>query len=177
MYDIEKIIAKINHQDTTYTELQNLYDNVVKSLEVSEEHRELITETIVNRIWVEFPAKAKKKFGAKDAEARELLRNYHLELEGIFDLSGNILKGGVKTGGHMINGSKFVNVYISYKNNEQYGVSLSIDQATVDSAFEFVVKKYCTKKGDKPKTRKKFGANKFREATELYGRYLREIIK
>ena len=50
-----------------------------------------------------------------------------------FDLSGNKVGQGVKTGGWMINGSRYVDVYLSYKTPEGKNLSIAWIQQEVDS--------------------------------------------
>ncbi len=128
----EKIVGVIEKGEQTKTQLVNQYNNVVASDKISEEEREVIVAALEKQLKLRFPAAAKKIFGARDAQARDLLSEIDANISEDFDLSGNILKNGVKSGGEMIAGRWHIDVYLSYKNQHGYGASIGLRQVNID---------------------------------------------
>lgn len=86
----------------------------------------------------DFPRTANRMFGAKESEAKALLEEVFCKLAAAHNLSGNRLKNGVKAGGDMISGQKFVDVYLSYRNASGVGAILILAQD--DPASELTAK-------------------------------------
>jgi len=61
----------------------------------------------------------------KYAEARDFLEEVWSQLDNEFDLAGNTVKNGVKTGGGKRGGGQFLDLYISYRNAERWNVNLA----------------------------------------------------
>jgi hypothetical protein len=87
----------------------------------------------MHRLRVVSPAIATRLGGPKDEQGREFLNALYERIAADFDLSGNQLKNGVKTGGYMINGMQYVDVYISYKTATKKNLSLAWIQKDVES--------------------------------------------
>lgn len=104
--------------------LLNFYDNAKKNDEIKDCEREILIETIETRLREIAPAAATRKLGPKDSDARTYLTRVYRKVSDLYDLSGNRVKNGVKTGGDMITGRKFVDVYISFKNGEGWNAGL-----------------------------------------------------
>lgn len=85
------------------------------------------------------PAIATRLGGPKDEQGRDFLEALYKEIATEFDLSGNHLKNGVKTGGYMINGTRYVDVYISYKTATEKNLSLAWIQNEVGSEADLSI--------------------------------------
>lgn len=102
---------------TDSKKLINFYNNTSAHKDITEYEREVLLEVIEGKLREIAPAAATRALGRnKDADARIYLDGIYQQTLDQFDLSGNRVKNGVKTGGGMISGRKFVDVYISYKN-------------------------------------------------------------
>ncbi|WP_172978570.1 MULTISPECIES: hypothetical protein [unclassified Ruegeria] len=116
--------------------LVRFHENVERFKGIDEVQREDLIETIEERLRSISPGVATKVFGPKDSAARECLEQIFLRTASEFDLSGNEVKNGVKTGGDMIAGRKHVDVYISYKNNEKWRAALAwLQDSPGDQAY------------------------------------------
>jgi hypothetical protein len=142
--DIKKLIAKIKEGKLSQQELINLYNNANRSNSVSEDDKEKIISAIEETTRLRFPKAANKLFGAKDNQAREILLEIYQRLEKKFNFASNKLRNGVKTGGDMIAGRCFIQVYLSYKNLQNFGASLDLQQDCVDSELKAFVRYYKT---------------------------------
>ena len=122
--------------------LRQQYKNILGYELITDEERELLTEKIEKLIKTNHPKLSKNIFGPKDAEGRAILQKMLEDLKVIFDFSGNVIKNGVKTGGLMIAGDKYVDVYMSYKNKDKYGALISYSKDRIDSHPYFTIIKY-----------------------------------
>ena len=139
---VADILKIIQEKDFNSVSLNNFYNNALKEDNISELEREFIIAAVEKKIRIKDPRKAKQIFCSKDAQARELLDGIYTDLASEYDLSTNNVGPGVKTGGHMISGRVFVDVYFSYKNFNKWNLGLSIIQETVESAQIARVKLY-----------------------------------
>ncbi|HAR51260.1 hypothetical protein [Roseovarius nubinhibens] len=117
------------------TSLLNAFDNALNYKErgkIEEHEFELISSEVEKRLREIAPAQATKKFGPKDGEALRVLSEVYEQLKEDFDLGQNRVGNGVKVGGYMINGTRFVDRYISYKGVNNINVSLAWLQITPD---------------------------------------------
>ena len=125
---IQKILEDIENKDRTYDQLRNFYQNIHDSDIITEYERENLIEVVEKKIKVNFPAKAKKQFGSKDAEAVIVLQEIYAKLDAEFDLSNNeknAVKSGVKVGGDMISGKNmFVDTFLSKQNKQKLTLDL-----------------------------------------------------
>ncbi|WP_170399304.1 hypothetical protein [Ruegeria arenilitoris] len=117
--------------------LKQLHANIQRHAALEDADREMLNEAVMMRLRTVSPAIATRLGGPKDAQAREFLEGFFEQLAAEFDLSGNRLKNGVKTGGHMINGSKYIDVYISYKTETGKNLSLAWIQKEPESPAYF----------------------------------------
>lgn len=115
------------------TALKRLHTNIHRHPDLEDVDREALDEAVVNRLRVISPAIATRLGGPKDEQGREFLQSLYERISAKFDLSGNQLKNGVKTGGYMINGTRYVDVYISYKTATKENLSLAWIQNDVGS--------------------------------------------
>lgn len=134
-----------------------------------------VAEAAKNKLRTEFPQAANRLFGAKEKEAVSILEDALQNISSSFNLSGNKLKNGVKAGGGMLKGEKYIDLYISYKNGANVGVFLGLVQDNAESEMFAKVGHYGT------------GANSFREeqyfqmgewdkAVASYGQQLAKVL-
>ena len=114
----KKLIDNINKGQYNQKELINLYKNAQSVNSIVDSQKESIIEAIEKSTRLKFPAAAKKMFGAKDSEARDILEKLYSRISGSCNLEKNKLKNGVKTGGGMIAGDCYIQIYLSYKNEK-----------------------------------------------------------
>lgn len=146
--DIDGFVEKINSGKYSQKELVTLYKNTLASKNASESDREKIVSAIELSLKIKFPAAAKKMFGAKDADARDILDKIFNSMIAQFDLSSNTVGNGVKTGGLMISGEYYIDVYLSYKNNDKQAAFLNLTQEKADGELVARVGRYQTASKD-----------------------------
>ncbi|MFC0281524.1 hypothetical protein ACFOHK_15510 [Falsigemmobacter intermedius] len=129
---IEKLMSRIAAESDANS-LRNIHANISKHPELDDADRERLTEAVVNRLRVVSPKLAKTFGGPKDGPARIFLQKVYEESAERFDLSGNVLKNGVKTGGLMISGQFYLDVYLSYKTASGLNLALTWLQETPDA--------------------------------------------
>ena len=162
------LLARIRSGSLSEKELINLYNNT-KDKGVPE-----VTAAIERQMRGQFPRAANRLFGKKESDAVERLQEAIALLEGQVPLETNALKNGVKPGGKMLAGEKYLNVYVSYRNAAGVGASLSMEQDTIDSELYAVVGHY--KIGhDSFRNKRKYTMEAFSEATAEYIRLVREV--
>ncbi len=106
-----------------------MYHNCLRYGDLTEEESELLISAIEKRMRIDFPKEATKLFGPKDSEPKKLLQEIYDRLRTTYDLSDDILPGeGVKTGGRIIRGEAFIDIYISYKNPDMWNVGIGYIQ-------------------------------------------------
>ncbi len=128
------LINNINQGNYNKDELLNLYNNAQSGNSNDDSQKEEIIEAVEKSIRSKSPTYANKIFGPKDLEARDILYKLNKKiLDETFDLSDNKVKNGVKTGGDMIAGRYFIQVYLSYKNQENNGVQIKLEQKKAES--------------------------------------------
>lgn len=172
-----KIKEIIENKEYKIKELQNFYNNINNSKEISEYEKEFLTEIVEKKIRIEFPSKAKKILGGKSEKAKELLDEVMVNLLKEFNWSNNRVKTKVKAGGTMISGKEFVCHYISYKNEDNYSSGLVYRQKTPDEDTHLeVYYKKVGKDSDQNKKEKIFPVQLKDEAVTLFREYLREVI-
>lgn len=125
-------LSRISELDDA-TKLKQLHANIHRHPDLEDADREELDEAVLQRLRVVSPAIAKRLGGPKDEQGREFLQTLYERIAAEFDLSGNQLKNGVKTGGYMINGTRYVDVYISYKTATKTNLSLAWIQDDVGS--------------------------------------------
>jgi hypothetical protein len=174
---IEELVERIEANRYDEKQLINLYNNANANNELSEEDKENLIEAIEKNTRLRFPRAAKRIFGAKESVATEMLEKLYSKISASYDLTANRLKNGVKTGGLMISGKLYIEVYISYKNADNQGVFLSLTQDTVDDELVVIVRRYSTHKPESGvKWEKTGGIDRFDEFSNVYEEYLKEIL-
>ena len=89
-----KIKGIVENKEYKIKELQNFYNNINNSKEISEYEKEFLTEIVEKKIRVEFPSKAKKILGGKSEKAKGLLEELMVDLLKEFDWSNNNVGNG-----------------------------------------------------------------------------------
>ena len=130
---VRRALDVIATKALTRAEMRNFYANAVRVSGITDAEREAVIAALETRIRISAPREAKALFGPKDAEARALLARVHDARAAEFDLSGNTVGSGVKTGGDMISGESHVSVYISYKGADRRHATLGVFQRTPDA--------------------------------------------
>jgi hypothetical protein len=130
--DVAAALRRIESRVLSERELLVTLQNVARSSCISEVDRERLVSALEAALRSQFPKSANRLFGPKDAEAREFLIEL-LGPAGALAREGNMVGSGVKTGGYQFDGSRYINVYVSYKNSSGLGVSLDFNQDTVDT--------------------------------------------
>lgn len=113
--------------------LRTIYQNAINHQNITEFEREMVVEALEQRMREVSPNDATRLFGPRDSAVRQFMENTYKSLTSEFDFAANRVKNGVKVGGHMINGEKFVDLYLSYKSDGGVNVGLSWVQEKADS--------------------------------------------
>lgn len=174
---VRRALAVIETKEITRNGLRNFYENAIRDPNITETEREAIIAALETKIRISAPRDAKALFGPKDAEARALLGKIHDALAAEFDLSGNTVGSGVKTGGSMISGEMYVDVYISYKAEDRRHATFGYLMKKPGSDPILVLRLYQTGKGaTEPDLREEFPIDKFDEAAARYRANLMRIF-
>ncbi len=171
-----KALQLISKEDITDKQLVNLLNNVKAEALITEEDKELLVDTIAKRLKVISPSKAKVIFGDKGTEAIEILTRVHDIISSKHDLTKNVLKNGVKTGGNMMSGEAYICFYLSYKNSDQQGCALTYFQESVETLPQLFVKRYRTGKLREEPEEFSFSTAQFEEVAALYDNYLSTLL-
>ncbi|WP_339770588.1 hypothetical protein [uncultured Pseudosulfitobacter sp.] len=129
---VQATLGRIQELDDAAA-LKRLHENIHRHPDLEDVDREKLDEAIMKRLRIVSPSIATRLGGPKDEQGREFLQALYERIAAEFDLSGNQLKNGVKTGGYMINGTRYVDVYISYKTATKTNLSLAWIQDDVAS--------------------------------------------
>lgn len=174
---VRRALKVIETKDLSRKSLRAFYDNTMRDQEVTDAEREVLIAALEARIRITSPGDAKKLFGPKDAQARILLEQIRHILSAEFDLSNNTVGGGVKTGGAMMRGDSYVDVYISYKSIDRWHVSMSYLQPKASEDPTLVVRLYRTgMESTDPETRDVFHIDEIESATSRYREHLMSIL-
>lgn len=175
--EIKDLIKNIEEDKYTAKQLINLYNNAMAKKGLDESEKEHLIEAIEKNIRARFPKAAKSIFGPKGTVASERLAAFCVELAKEFDLTSNKLKNGVKSGGEMISGRKYIDYYISYKNSSNQGVAMTLFQNNFDDELEVAVERYQTHSKDGKTLHRHVSAmDDFDDLANQYKAYLSEII-
>ena len=86
-----------------------------------------LLDAIHTQLWQRFPAKARKRFGAKGKKAQMTLEALAKDLAARYDLRDNQVGSHVKVGGlARAKDGYFLDLYISYKRKDGESVALSL---------------------------------------------------
>jgi len=142
MADIPRLLERVRSGKYDETELLNLFKNASKSTAVSDNERASILELVETELRKNYPRVANRHLGAIDKQAREYLESVYQEISAEFDLSGNKIKNGVKTGAAVLAGDAVIDVYISYKNDQGIGAVLAAYQPSIEEPISYQVFMY-----------------------------------
>lgn len=174
---VRRALAVIETKEMSRNGLRNFYENATQDRDITEAEREAVIAALENKIRISAPRDAKALFGPKDAEARSLLGKIHDALAADFDLSGNKVGSGVKTGGSMISGKVHVDVYISYKAEDRRHAMLGYLVKKPGTDPTLVVRLYQTGKDvTEPELREVFPIDALEEAAARYRANLMRIL-
>lgn len=168
-YD-EKLVASIQEGKFSEKELINLYDNAIKK------GRDDLIVHIKLRLRSDFPRAANRLFGAKQVDAVDKLTILLANITEKYDLSKNTVGRGVKAGGDMVSGRKYLDYYISYKNSSKYVAAFGLVQDAADSELKVVLKNYKTGEDAFLETTI-YGMDDYVSATAVYEQSLLKILE
>ncbi len=143
--NVKRILSLIKNKDYSKKELQTFYENInneYKKEKITEYEFEILIQELEHRVRITQPRLSKILFGPKDEKVRISLREFLEELKVTFDFSNNFVGSHVKTGGSMINGTKYIDVYISYKNKDKWHCSFAYVQDDANSNLYIMIRKY-----------------------------------
>ena len=140
-----RILKLIKNRNYNKKELHTFYENINNEYDkdkITDHEFEILIQELEKRIRLTQPRLSKILFGPKDEPVRKLLEEFLSELKNSFDFSKNNVGSHVKTGGNMINGTRYIDVYISYKNNKKWHCSFAYLQDLVDTDPYLRTRKY-----------------------------------
>ena len=137
-----KLKEKVTSGSFSAQELLNLKENAEKKGNAE------IVDLAENQLRKQFPRIATNNFGKKEEFALDILTKINDHLESKYNLLENKHKNGPKIGGLMISGEIHVDCYISYKNDKNEVITLTIHQAEPDSEAQVILRKYTTNHGE-----------------------------
>ena len=143
--NVVRILNLIKNKEYNKKELQSFYENINNEYskgKITDFEFEILIQELEKRVRITQPRLSKTLFGPKDDKVRTLLREFLDELKVTFDFSNNYVGSHVKTGGSMINGTKYIDVYISYKNKDKWHCSFAYLQDQANSNLYIMVRKY-----------------------------------
>ena len=172
-----KIKKLIENKEYKIKELQNYYNNISNSKEISDYEREFLIDAVEKKIRVKFPKSAKKILGGKSAKAQELLEEAFVTLKKEFDWSKNCVGSRVKVSGRMISGKEYIGWYISYKNDQGYSTGFGYRQKKPeeDPYLEIDYRKV-GKEHEKDREVKIFPIELKEDALNFYRSFLSKVI-
>ncbi len=175
--NIQELVHRIQEDKYNEKQLINLYNNANNKQSLNEEDKEILVEAIEKNTRLRFPRAAKKIFGAKESLANTMLEKLHQTLLQSIDFTSNKLKTGVKTGGLMISGEFYIDVYMSFKNSDNQGAYISLTQKTIDDELIVTVGRYSTHNpGSAVRNESKGGIDSFDEYANIYKKHLSDLI-
>lgn len=175
---ISNLITKIESNLFSEKELINLFNNATLNKKINEEDKARLIISIEKNTRLRFPKSAKRIFGAKESFAESKLETLYQDLCKEFNLSNNRLKNGVKTGGLMISGESYINVYMSYRNIENHGVAITLTQPDIESELTVTVKRYKTYGSDSGTINiHESEMDDFDNCAQIYKAYIQELIQ
>ncbi|MGJ7918684.1 hypothetical protein ACI48D_24845 [Massilia sp. LXY-6] len=169
--DEAKIIQRAENNAFSKAELVSYYENAKAR---GATPRAL--KAIEGRLHRDYPQAARSLFGAKEEHALEVLTRLSTELNAHFDFAGNKVENHIKTGGREISGTAFLCRYVSYKNADNQGAQITLEQSSFDSELLITVDRYQTNaKQHNYRDGVPFTMGQFDDAARLYRQYLEEL--
>jgi hypothetical protein len=106
-----------------------------------------------------------------------MLEKLYNSLSTSINFKYNKLKNGVKTGGRMISGEFYIDVYMSYKNSENQGAYISLTQKTINDELIVTVGRYSTHNVNSGvRNESEAGIDAFDDQVKIYQQHLGGII-
>jgi hypothetical protein len=139
---VRKVLGDIDTQPYTYQQLTNLYTNATNHTGITDIEREILTQKVEVSMRTKFPRESSKLLGSINDKPVEILEVVYRKIIEEFDLSRNHHKNGVKIGGSKIGGRQYIAWYVSYKNDEKWGSSISYRQDTPETEPRIEVSLY-----------------------------------
>lgn len=143
--NVVRILNLIKNKDYNKKELHTYYENINNEHskgKITDYEFEILIQELEQRVRITQPGLSKVLFGPKDEKVRMSLGEFLEELKLSFDFSKNNVRSHVKTGGLMINGTKYIDVYISYKNKDKWHCSFSYVQDQSNTDLYIMTRKY-----------------------------------
>ena len=143
--NVVRILNLIKNKDYTKKELHTFFENINNEYskgKVTDYEFEILIQELEKRVRITQPRLSKILFGPKDDKVRTSLSEFLDELKTNFDFSNNNVGSHVKTGGSMINGTKYIDVYISYKNKDKWHCSFAFVQDQANTNLYIMTRKY-----------------------------------
>jgi hypothetical protein len=164
-----ELVRKIEAGGFSERELLNLYTNA-QERQIAE-----VAAAVMVQLRDRFSRTANRVFGAKQADAQSHLEAVLADLSERFDLSANQVGSGVKAGGDMLAGKKYLDLYISYKNASSDGVLLALIQEEASSPLMVYLRIYRTGK-EASEVASCWPAVELPQAAALYEERLKAIV-
>lgn len=164
-----QLIESIRSGKYSERELINLYKNATTR------NAAAVMEAVKLKMRTDFSRSANRMFGAKESEASARLEDVFRKLASVHDFTANRVKNGVKAGGEMISGQKYIDVYISYKNDKGFGAVLGLIQDDSESELTAKVSYYKTG-SDGFREVLIFQLHDFEKAVEAYNVNLSKVL-
>ena len=143
--NVKLILNLIKNKDYSKKELHTFYENINNEYnkeKITDFEFEILIQDLEQRVRITQPGLSKILFGPKDEKVRISLGEFLDDLKRSFDFSNNTVRSHVKTGGSMINGTKYIDVYISYKNKDKWHCSFSYVQDQSNTDLYVMTRKY-----------------------------------
>tara|TARA_B100000963_G_C22600895_1_gene660178 strand:- start:240 stop:821 length:582 start_codon:yes stop_codon:yes gene_type:complete len=143
--NVKRILHLIQNKNYNKKALHTFYENINNEHDkdkITDNEFEILIQELEKRVRQTQPKLSKILFGPKDEPVRKLLEEFLSELKNNFDFSKNNVGSHVKTGGNMINGTRYIDVYISYKNDKKWHCSFAYLQDYIDTDPYLRTRKY-----------------------------------
>jgi hypothetical protein len=166
------LVARAGTPQLSAEEISSLYETLRRG-----SGTQASLDKLENRIRKEYPEVASIKLGIKHDPATHALAGLSKDLSGRLDLSGNLVKNGVKLGRDIRDGKMVLNRYLSYKNRQKFGAQITVVKETAESEMTVTVDYYRTSAKDANfRQGKTFPFDEFEQAAALYESYLVERL-
>lgn len=166
---LKKLLHVVQKEGISFTELMNASTNLLNSdLDKNDPEVEFVLSAIDEIKWTKFKSKAKKTYGTQHDSIKSTLGDYLAEATHSFGLSNNKVLNKVKIGGDMIGGRALIDIYISYKNDNNEACSFGAYQALGSDPVKWLVCSYATGSAKQARLCKEF---EFEDDASAYQHY------
>jgi hypothetical protein len=168
------LIQKVKSGQMTSIELLQLKKNV----ETKPGTEDLVKE-IETYLRMHDPRSASREYGRKDKDVSEKLKSIDDYIIEKYKLNNSVLRTGIKPGGDMTGGRKYLDYYIGYKSPEGLKASLALLQDTFESEIRWHVSLDIVNRdyGNSQRIDEEWFAYKDEHsAIEAYESYIKEVI-